>query len=93
MVLPLTISPNPRPRSNLAKKESSCQTRNQKRNPAAAKAATAANAEQIYYIKKKKKEVAEIKVVRALAQKSGKTCSRGLNVYVQKIEIESKSNC
>lgn len=93
-MLPLTISPNPRPRSNLAKKESSCQTRNQKRNPAAARAETAANAEQIYYIKKKKKkEVAEIKVVRALAQKSGKMCNRGLNVYVQKIEIESKSNC
>lgn len=72
MVLPLIISPNLRPRSNLAKKVSSCQTPNQKRDQAAARAATAANAEQIYYIKKKEK-VAEIKVVRALAQKSGKT--------------------
>ena len=92
MVLPLIISPNLRPRSNLAKKVSSCQTPNQKRDQAAARAATAANAEQIYYIKKKEK-VAEIKVVRALAQKSGKTRNQGLNVYVQKIEIESKSNC
>ena len=93
MVLPLIISPNLRPRSNLAKKVSSCQTLSQKRKPAAARAATAANAEQIYYIKKKKERVAEIKVVRALAQKSGKTRNQGLNVYVQKIEIESKSNC